>query len=276
MFQVPGLIVVPLVFYYAATHSLELTKWGMFFAGVFTVGQLSFWGNYLPRVYPTHLRGTGEGFAANIGGRMLGTGFAFVTTQLVDYMPGATPPMHLAYASALVAASSTPPDSPAASFFRNHKAKRSQNSPSAPSKVGRQECQPPKRRLAIFRITPRRAHQAAIGMAGTLLQHVTKFVRDRAREQPRERHGMAIGLRRDVVCKHPRRSRAFLGPRGDAEHRIETTAQRAVAATHDDQPDGDVRAAVGRRIDPCDIDAGVTKHHLRLCLGVMEDVWRDI
>ena len=72
---------MPFVFYYAPTHSLELTKWGMFFAGVFTVGQLSFWGNYLPRVYPTHLRGTGEGFAANIGGRMLGTGFAFVTTH---------------------------------------------------------------------------------------------------------------------------------------------------------------------------------------------------
>ena len=43
------------VFYYAATHSLEMTKWGMFFAGVFTVGQLSFWGNYLPRVYPDAL-----------------------------------------------------------------------------------------------------------------------------------------------------------------------------------------------------------------------------
>jgi hypothetical protein len=75
----------------------------MFLAGVCTVGQLSFWGNYLPRVYPTHLRGTGEGFAANIGGRMLGTGFAFVTTQLTNIMPGATPPMRLAYASALVA-----------------------------------------------------------------------------------------------------------------------------------------------------------------------------
>jgi hypothetical protein len=76
----------------------------MFVAGFCTVGQLSFWGNYLPRVYPTHLRGTGEGFAANIGGRMLGTGFAFVTTQLVSYAPGTTPQMKLAYASALVAA----------------------------------------------------------------------------------------------------------------------------------------------------------------------------
>jgi MFS family permease len=101
-FQIPGLIVIPFVFAWAGTTSLEMAKWGMFLAGVFTVGQLSFWGNYLPRVYPTHLRGTGEGFAANIGGRMLGTGFAFVTTQLVNVMPGASPPTRLAYAAALV------------------------------------------------------------------------------------------------------------------------------------------------------------------------------
>jgi MFS family permease len=103
VFQIPGLIVMPFVFYYAPTHSLELTKWGMFLAGVFTVGQLSFWGNYLPRVYPTHLRGTGEGFAANIGGRMLGTGFAFVTTTLTNYVPGATPALRLAFAATVVA-----------------------------------------------------------------------------------------------------------------------------------------------------------------------------
>jgi len=103
LFQLPGLVIVPLVFFYAANNSLTLTQWGMFLAGFFTVAQFSFWGNYLPRVYPTHLRGTGEGFAANIGGRMLGTGFAFVTTQLVNVMPGDTPPMRLAYASAAVA-----------------------------------------------------------------------------------------------------------------------------------------------------------------------------
>lgn len=102
IFQVPGLLLIPFVFFYAANHSLELTRWGMFIAGVLTVGQLSFWGNYLPRVYPMHLRGTGEGFAANIGGRMLGTSFAFVTTQLVDMMPGTTPPMKLAYAATIV------------------------------------------------------------------------------------------------------------------------------------------------------------------------------
>jgi predicted MFS family arabinose efflux permease len=104
LFQVPGLVVVPIVFAYAANTSLDLTRWGMFLAGFFTVAQFSFWGNYLPRVYPTHLRGTGEGFAANIGGRMLGTGFAFVTTQLVAIMPGSSPQMKLAYAAAGVAA----------------------------------------------------------------------------------------------------------------------------------------------------------------------------
>jgi MFS family permease len=103
LFQVPGLVIVPLVFAYAGTNSLDLAKAGMFLAGLFTVAQFSFWGNYLPRVFPTHLRGTGEGFAANIGGRMIGTGFAFVTTQLANVTPGATPPARLAYAAAIVA-----------------------------------------------------------------------------------------------------------------------------------------------------------------------------
>jgi MFS family permease len=104
LFQVPGLFIVPLVFAYAGTTSLDLAKWGMFLAGFFTVAQFSFWGNYLPRVYPTHLRGTGEGFAANIGGRMLGTGFAFITTQLVNVMPGTSPQVKLAYSAAGIAA----------------------------------------------------------------------------------------------------------------------------------------------------------------------------
>jgi hypothetical protein len=86
----------------AATHSLELVKWGIFVYGLATIGQFSFWGNYLPRVYPTYLRGTGESFAANVGGRMLGTCAALVTTQLANVMPGVTPSVKLAYASAAV------------------------------------------------------------------------------------------------------------------------------------------------------------------------------
>ena len=89
IFQIPGLVVLPVVFATALANDVAVVKIGMFFAGFFTVAQFSFWGNYLPRVFPTHLRGTGEGFAANIGGRMIGTSFAFVTTGiLVPLIPG--------------------------------------------------------------------------------------------------------------------------------------------------------------------------------------------
>lgn len=110
VFQIPGLVIVPLVFLYPAVHDLALLKWGIFFAGLFTVAQLSFWGNYLPRMYPTHLRGTGEGFAANVGGRMLGTSAALLTTQFVLMMGGGNSALnpierahYLAYAAAAVA-----------------------------------------------------------------------------------------------------------------------------------------------------------------------------
>jgi MFS family permease len=102
IFQVPGLILLPLVFLYPAMTSVAGLKVGIFLVGFMTIAQFSFWGNYLPRVYPTYLRGTGESFAANVGGRMIGTAAALLTTQLVNVMPGAAPSVKLAYASALV------------------------------------------------------------------------------------------------------------------------------------------------------------------------------
>jgi MFS family permease len=81
-FQIPGLAVMPLAFAWATTTNLTWLYPAMFIAGMLTVGQFNFWGNYLPRVYPTHLRGTGESFAANIGGRLVGTSFAWVTATL--------------------------------------------------------------------------------------------------------------------------------------------------------------------------------------------------
>jgi MFS family permease len=123
IFQLPGLIVVPLVFYLFLQienrtffvidlSALKLghlpvttVSLGVFLAGLFTVAQFSFWGNYLPRVYPVHLRGTGESFAANIGGRMIGTSFAWVTSTIAvqPFIPGDSPPMKLAYTAAGVA-----------------------------------------------------------------------------------------------------------------------------------------------------------------------------
>ena len=54
-------------------------------------------------MYPTYLRGTGESFAANVGGRMIGTYAAWVTPKLATSLPGGAPARQLAYAAALVA-----------------------------------------------------------------------------------------------------------------------------------------------------------------------------
>ncbi|VTS02399.1 MFS transporter [Tuwongella immobilis] len=129
IFAFPGLIVVPLVFYFFLTipntHFFDINlkaiylgvfpittvSLGCFLAGMFTVAQFSFWGNYLPQLFPTHLRGTGQSFAANVGGRMIGTSFAAISTVLASSLtvstPGVPPPVAsaagLAMASACVA-----------------------------------------------------------------------------------------------------------------------------------------------------------------------------
>jgi MFS family permease len=124
-FVIPGLIIVPLVFWgFAQGHETVFKEWdniswlpgfhnvsismlgiGIFLAGFFTVAQFSFWGNYLPKAYPVHLRGTGESFAANIGGRMLGTPFAYLTQAIVVAIVGAAAaPGRVALVTAEVAA----------------------------------------------------------------------------------------------------------------------------------------------------------------------------
>lgn len=102
MFLLPGLIIMPLVFGYAGVTNLNMLYVGMFLAGFVTVAQFSFWGNYLPLVYPVHLRGTGESVAMNVGGRMVGTFFAAVTAWLAKqaFVPGDGGPAKFAYAAA--------------------------------------------------------------------------------------------------------------------------------------------------------------------------------
>jgi MFS family permease len=102
MFQIPGLVVFPIVFGIIATTNLNLLYVGAFVAGLLTVGQFSFWGNYLPRVYPVHLRGTGESFAANIGGRLIGTSFAYVTLTLATTTDSQYYPTKMALVAAAV------------------------------------------------------------------------------------------------------------------------------------------------------------------------------
>lgn len=106
VFQIPALILVPLVFWLLAENlnsagTLTGFKVAIFFCGLLTVAQFSFWGNYIPVVFPLHLRGTGESFAANIGGRILGTAAAWITLSLADSVP--PNPAKIALAAAGVA-----------------------------------------------------------------------------------------------------------------------------------------------------------------------------
>jgi MFS family permease len=92
LFQIPALLVVPLFFWWVSGNlsnpdALTFIKAGIFVAGFFTVAQFSFWGNYIPLVFPLHLRGTGESFAANIGGRVIGTAAAWFTITFSESRP---------------------------------------------------------------------------------------------------------------------------------------------------------------------------------------------
>jgi MFS family permease len=82
LFLIPSLLFIPALFWwlsrnFATPDTLGAIKWAVFAAGLLLVAQFSFWGNYIPRVFPLHLRGTGESFAANIGGRVIGTSMAW-------------------------------------------------------------------------------------------------------------------------------------------------------------------------------------------------------
>src|SRR5205085_10305448 len=88
IFQLPGLLVIPLTYIYLFRHEPALFQWGMAAAGFLTVAQFSYFGELLPKVFPLHLRGTGGSFATNVGGRMLGTSAAYVTTHLIAPLVG--------------------------------------------------------------------------------------------------------------------------------------------------------------------------------------------
>jgi hypothetical protein len=97
------LVVYGWMYLFSVTRSLMQLQVGMFLAALLFNGLYSFWGNYLPRVFPTHLRGTGESFAFNIGGKTLGASAALLTTQLSNVMPAPDVGHRLAYSAGVVA-----------------------------------------------------------------------------------------------------------------------------------------------------------------------------
>jgi hypothetical protein len=103
IFLAPAIVVFSWVYFVAATRSLTQLYIGIFLATLLFNGIHSFWGNYLPRTFPTRLRGTGESFAMNIGGRTIGVFAAFLTAQLSGVMPGPNTGARLAYSAGVLA-----------------------------------------------------------------------------------------------------------------------------------------------------------------------------
>lgn len=105
LFLAPGLLVLPLTYLWLFREQPALFQWGMAASGFLTVAQFSYFGEYLPKVFPIHLRGTGGSFATNVGGRMIGTSMAVVTTNFVAPVLGGTAPVLVATAAAIVGTS---------------------------------------------------------------------------------------------------------------------------------------------------------------------------
>ncbi len=91
LFIVPGLVVLPLTYFALYHQSADLFGVGIFLSGLLIVAQFSYFGEYLPKAFPIHLRGTGGSFATNVGGRMIGTSAAFLSTVVIAPMINAQP-----------------------------------------------------------------------------------------------------------------------------------------------------------------------------------------
>jgi MFS family permease len=104
LFLIPGILLFPLT-YWPDTGIIKgdftIFCIAIFFCGLLTVAQFSFLSEYLPKVFPVHLRGTGGSFATNVGGRMIGTMAAWLNTAVLAKDMGGTP-IDVAKAAAII------------------------------------------------------------------------------------------------------------------------------------------------------------------------------
>ena len=102
MFLIPGVILFPLTYFYLVQADYVIFASAIFFCGLLTVAQFSFLSEFLPRVFPMHLRGTGGSFATNFGGRMIGTMAATLNTEIVSKQCPGSPAMQVAAAAGVI------------------------------------------------------------------------------------------------------------------------------------------------------------------------------
>ncbi len=105
IFLLPGVVLFPIAYLVLYQGDYAIFALAIFFCGLVTVAQFSYVSEYLPKVFPVHLRGTGSAFATNVGGRMLGTMAATLNTELLaPLMAGEGNPAKVAKAAAIIGA----------------------------------------------------------------------------------------------------------------------------------------------------------------------------
>jgi hypothetical protein len=105
IFVVPGLLVLPVTYFLLYHSTATAFSAGIFLCGLLIVGQFSYFGEYLPKAFPLHLRGTGGSFSTNVGGRMIGTSAAFLSTNIIAPLFAEKPAAdHYALAAGVVGA----------------------------------------------------------------------------------------------------------------------------------------------------------------------------
>lgn len=104
IFLVPGVVLFPVTYLVLYQGEYEVFAIAIFFCGLVTVAQFSYVSEFLPRVFPVHLRGTGSAFATNVGGRMLGTMAATLNTEVLAPMFNSVEgnPLKVAHAAAVI------------------------------------------------------------------------------------------------------------------------------------------------------------------------------
>lgn len=102
LFLAPGVVLFPLTYANLLYGEYAIFALAVFGCGLLTVGQFSFISEFLPKVFPIHLRGTGGGFATNVGGRMIGTMAATLNTEFLSKQFAGVPPVQVATAAAII------------------------------------------------------------------------------------------------------------------------------------------------------------------------------
>jgi MFS family permease len=105
LFLIPGIALFPVTYFQLVHKDYTIFAIAVFFCGLLTVAQFSFLSEFLPRVFPMHLRGTGGSFATNFGGRMIGTMAATLNTEILSKLFDGPPPIQVAYAAGVIGGS---------------------------------------------------------------------------------------------------------------------------------------------------------------------------